>query len=285
MTRGPAGALFAASVATIAAAVRLIGQTPAPQPAVYDVVSIKPAAPNATGMRVENLPGGRFSMVNGQAIMLIQMAYPSPTNEVVGAPAWVRSERYDVEARSGRDSSGDDVTLMMRAIMADRFKLAAHYEPKEIASFALVPARDDRKLGPRIRPAQVDCAALSAAARQEGKAPTLPLKDDGTPACGSRRQDGVQSYGGTNMAGFARSLSSAAGRYVVDKTGLTGAYDFTLEYAPRASRDAPGGAVATSDDRPDIATALREQLGLKLEPDKTTVQIVIVDHIERPTEN
>ncbi|HKE84445.1 MAG TPA: TIGR03435 family protein [Vicinamibacterales bacterium] len=283
MRRRLAPALCASIVAIILAGIHLLGQTS--QWPVYDVVSIKPAAPNATGMRVENLPGGRFSMVNGQAIMLIQMAYPGPTNEVVGAPAWVRSERYDIEARSGRNSSGDEVTLMMRAMMTDRFKLAAHYESKEIASFALVLARDDGKLGPRIRPAQVDCAALSASARTEGKVPTMPLKDDGTPACGMRSNNGVQTHSGTTMAGFARSLSSAAGRYVIDKTGLTGAYDFTLEYAPRASRDAPGGTASTSDDRPDIATALREQLGLRLEPDKTTVQIVIVDHIEKPTEN
>ena len=88
------------------------------------------------------------------------------------------------------------------------------------------------------------------------------------------------------MAGLAGSLSSAAGRLVVDKTGLAGRYDVTLEYAARTSRDAPAGAAPPpSEDRPDIATALREQLGFKLVPEKTTVQIVVIDHIERPTEN
>jgi bla regulator protein BlaR1 len=81
-------------------------------------------------------------------------------------------------------------------------------------------------------------------------------------------------------------ISSAAGRHVVDKTGLTDRYDVILEYTARTSRDAPAGAATlTTDERPDIATALREQLGLKLVPEKTTVQIVVVDHVEKPTEN
>jgi uncharacterized protein (TIGR03435 family) len=259
-------------------------QAPGSVAPTFEAVSIKPAPPNATGMMLGN-PPGRFVMQNGDARMLIQMAYPSATNELIGTPAWVRTERYDVEAKSSVATPTEEQrTLMMRAMMADRFKLSAHYESKEIDSFALMLARDDGKLGPNIRPAEVDCAALSAA-RARGETPTPPVKADGSPACGSRGTPGRVMFGSTTMAGIAGMVSSAAGRHVVDKTGLTGRYDGVLEYAARASRDAPAAEAPLTDDHPDIATALREQLGLKLVPEKTTVQIVVVDHIEKPTEN
>jgi bla regulator protein blaR1 len=225
-------------------------------------------------------------MENGDARMLIQMAYPSATNELVGVPAWVRSDRFDVQAKSSLSAPTEEQkTQMMRAMMADRFKLAAHYEPKEIDSFALMLAREDGKLGPQIHPAAFDCAAL-AAAQAAGEQRLPPVNADGSPACGSRGSPGKLMFGSTTMAGFAAQISSAAGRHVVDKTGLTGRYDVIVEYMARPSRDAPAGAAAlTPDERPDIATALREQLGLKLVPEKTTVQIVVVDRIEKPTEN
>jgi uncharacterized protein (TIGR03435 family) len=275
--------ITAVAVAGLTATAR--SQTPDSATPTFEVVSIKPAPPNATGMMVGN-PGGRFVMQNGDARMLIQMAYPSATNELVGVPAWVRSDRFDVEARSSLAAPTEEQrTQMMRAMMADRFKLAAHYEPKEIDSFALTLAREDGKLGPQIHPAAFDCAAL-AKARAAGEQPPPPVKADGSPACGSRGSPGKVMFGSTTMAGFAGAISSAAGRHVVDKTGLTGRYDMILEYTARASRDAPAGAaVPTPEERPDIATALREQLGLKLVPEKTTVQVVVVDHIEKPTEN
>ncbi|HEY1304429.1 MAG TPA: TIGR03435 family protein [Vicinamibacterales bacterium] len=286
MKRGLGSSLIAATLALIVARLGLAGQTAASDSPTYDVVSIKPAPPNATSMNVATLPGGRFVMSNGDARMLIQMAYPSRTNELVGAPAWVRTERFDVAATSSIATPTEEQrTLMMRALMTDRFKLAAHYEPKEIDAFALMLAREDGRLGPQIHRAEFDCEAISAA-RARGEQPPPPTRADGSPGCGSRGRPGVLTFGGTSMAVFAGSLSSAAGRLVVDKTGLTGRYDVTLEYAARTSRDAPAGAAPPpSEDRPDIATALREQLGFKLAPERMTVQIVVIDHIEHPTGN
>jgi uncharacterized protein (TIGR03435 family) len=180
---------------------------------------------------------------------------------------------------------------MMQRLLAERFGLAVHVESRELSVYALTLARRDGQLGPRIRPAATDCLALmtQAPGGVPVQAPRLP---DGRPACGMQRDGtGKVLAGGTTMTILAMSLLTApAGRLVVDRTGLAGAYDFELEFAldpapGAASAPAAAGAATGVADRPGLFTALEEQLGLKLQPARAPIDVTVIDRVTQPTDN
>jgi uncharacterized protein (TIGR03435 family) len=221
-------------------------------------------------------------------------------SEPVGLPAWETSERYDVNATASlKNPTIEDRQAMMRALLAERFKFAAHHEAQEQPSFDMVLARKDGRLGSGLKPSEVDCAARAAAqraaadaARAAGTPPpppptfTPPAPGSVVPPCSSRMMGNVVE-GDMTMASLASLLRSMAGRYVVDKTGLTGNYRVKLEavrlfQGPGLESAATAGA---PDDAASIFTALTEQLGLKLESSRAQVEVLVIDHIERPSEN
>jgi uncharacterized protein (TIGR03435 family) len=153
--------------------------------------------------------------------------------------------------------------------------------------YALTLARSDRKLGARIKTASTDCDAVMndmlKSVRSGGPPPQAPLLPDGSPACGMRfGPDSAFRAGGITMPLFAQNLSGPAGRIVVDKTGLSGTFDLVVEYAPDPG--APG-APPTDANTPGIFTALEEQLGLKLQAERGPIEVLVIDRVERPTEN
>jgi uncharacterized protein (TIGR03435 family) len=249
-------------------------------PRTFEVVSIKPNRSGAASTTAGMYPGGRWSMVNAPAATLIRFAYPAQLNELVGAPAWVSSDRWDVTAVAGAETTREEMRRMMQAMLADRFKLAVHYETRERDTYALVMARTDAQLGPDIRRSTLDCEAITAASLA-GRPIEAPLPANGAPPCGMMAGGGRLALGGQSMEALARSISGAAGRYVVDRTGLTGNYEVTLRYAGQAVN----GAERPAEELPSIFTALQEQLGLKLESDKAELRILVVDRIERPIED
>jgi uncharacterized protein (TIGR03435 family) len=181
--------------------------------------------------------------------------------------------------------------LMMQRAFAERFKLAVHTETREIPVYELTLARRDRTLGSKLTPAATDCEAVMSAmlksAREGGPPPTAgPQLPDGRPACGMRFGPGNRLVaGGTSMAALSRNMSNPAGRIIVDKTGLIGGFDFELEFTPDPSA-AGGQPPAVSDTTlPSLFTALEEQLGLKLVPERRPVEVLVIDRVERPTEN
>jgi uncharacterized protein (TIGR03435 family) len=171
---------------------------------------------------------------------------------------------------------------MLRAMLADRFKLAVHYEIQERPVYALVLARADGRLGPNIKKSELDCDAIQAARRAGSKEPP-PATSNGAPACGMSMRGGVGLevlMGARPLSALASSFGSGTtGRVVIDKTGLSGLYDMTLNYVSQPKPDAPPGTP------PDVFTAVQEQLGLKLESDRAPLKILVIDRIERPTEN
>ncbi len=239
----------------------------------FDVVSVKPNKSSESSNRWGRHPGGGWFMINLTAGFLIRQAYPTKADEVVGAPAWAVSDRFDVDARATFVPTVEQERLMLRALLADRFKLAAHYETQERPIYNLVVARGDGRLGPQLRHIEIDCATYKRPVPSTGTAKP-DVKD--APTCGYRLSGGSTTLslmsGGRSMQGLADSISSYAGRPIFDKTGLTGYYAFTLEFM--------GG-----NDGVSIFTALQEQLGLKLEPARGPLDVVVIDHIERPTEN
>jgi len=185
---------------------------------------------------------------------------------------------------------------MIRALLAERFKLAAHNEDREMPIFALVLARNDGRLGPQIQKSTTDCDAIMARGRGRGPMPPGSPPSPGQPGdrmqCGIRMAPGNLSVGGSTLAQFASSIGMFVGRIVVDKTGLGGAYDFNLTWTPdQIANRPPGGpdpqinGVPIDPNGPSIFTAVQEQLGLKLDSQKGPVSVLVIDRAEHPVEN
>jgi uncharacterized protein (TIGR03435 family) len=204
-------------------------------------------------------------------------------------PTWVTEERYDIQARAQGNPGKDQMRLMMRSLLAERFKLAMHEETREVTVAELVAAKEGR-LGPNIQrhPANSSCP-LDAD-------PSVAAPDDRFPLlCGGivpmpPNTAGRIRFGARNvtMEFIAKSLSGGAGseRPLLDRTGLGGAFDFSLEWTPEIRGPVKPGVEAQLDQSgPTFEQALREQLGLKLVAKKGSQSVLVLDHVERPSEN
>jgi uncharacterized protein (TIGR03435 family) len=252
--------------------------TVAAQDASFEAAALKRNVSADQGQLVDQ-QGLRYRMVNVTLRTMILNAYRPRSLRLIGAPGWVESERYDLEAIMPAGTSADQRAAMLRNLLAERARLVAHYEEREDDVYFLVLARADGRLGPSLRLAPRDCAAAAAAGQAGKPAPALPPAGNGAPPCGIRSQGGEFLAGGITMESLARNLGgSRSGRIVIDRTGLEGFYELTLNYD--AGREA---TAATPGDVPTLFTALQEQLGLKLEAGRAPVQTVIIDRVERPT--
>ncbi len=226
----------------------------APTSPAFEVASIKLNISGDPRSGTQNLPGGRVTVTNLRLRDLIRRAYGSNDIEVVGGPDWVDADRWDILAVAAPDDADTPWALMLKSLLAERFKLEAHFEPREQPIFQLVFARSDKRLGPAFH--------------------GTSCKDD-DPRCGgtSANTSGIKSGTitgvGLTMAELGTRLSRFAERRVFDQTGLEGRYDFQLQWSEDLS----------------IFTAVQEQLGLKLESAKGPVDVVVIDHVERPTED
>ena len=262
------------------------GMVPAAQtPLAFEVASIKPNVTGAAGGDTRRLPDGTFAATNISIRNLLGSAWPAEDLEYHNLPDWAIRNRYDITVKPPAGTPPAQLQEMWRTLFKDRLRLEAHNEMRETAIYALVVARADGRLGPQIKKSPHDCDAL-AAATQPAASPRIgpPSENEVMASCGSLFLQGRVMTGGMRISTLARSLGgSMVGRLVDDRTGLQGYFAFTLTYAPpaRAGTD----DVATTADAPSIFTALLEQLGLKLEPARKSLQTVVIDHIEPPTEN
>jgi uncharacterized protein (TIGR03435 family) len=140
--------------------------------------------------------------------------------------------------------------------------------------YALVLARNDGRLGPRLGRYDVDCGAFRAGVRERGEKPEIPQPSNGAPGCGYRLGGGSIEAGGIPLSRLGAAVEYTAGRPIIDKTGLDGYYEFSLRYT---NQPTPAG------DTPSLFTALEEQLGLKLVPERASMQVLVIDSVERPT--
>jgi len=257
----------------------LAAGTRAAQEPHFDAVLIKrhPGNDRVVGFRPSP---GRFGATNIQLIDILGMAWDVPMGlgfGIKGLPSWAVEESYDFAMVWPPETPGEQRRLMGRAMFAERFKLAVHYEEIDDPSFALTIARPDGRLGPALKRSTVDCDAVGAAMR----AGTLPesLPNGAGPCAMKMNGDGIVA-GGIPMSQLAPNLTGPAGRQVVDRTGLDGRWEFVLHFS-REERDpnAPLGRY------PSVFTALQDQLGLKLVPFVGRNKLLVIDHIERPTAN
>jgi uncharacterized protein (TIGR03435 family) len=222
-------------------------------------------------------PGGRYVAIGVTLRSLVGEAYDL---DVVGGPAWVDSDRFDVNARAEGEPTPAQIRLMLRPLLAERFKLAAHTEAREMPVYTLALARSDRKVGEKLRQSDPKCAA--DAQHYFPGTPGFP------PPCGDFRLGGRSFVSrGMTMDGLARLLRMVAGRPVLNQSRLDGAFDIELEWSSdlglaQLPRDSAGAGELRADGV-SLFTALQEQLGLRLEPARAPVPVLIIDSAEPPT--
>jgi uncharacterized protein (TIGR03435 family) len=291
-----AGTTLAFAVATVSVS-SLLAQAPAqaPDPNVplyFEAASVKPNKSGEQGSSIRRQPGGRLTATNMPLRALITFAFQLQPFQLVGDPSWIRNENFDIVAKMEGDPApvppgqgADPLMLAMRTLLADRFKLAVHRETREMDIYALVMARPDGQPGPTLKPTTQDCAALMAAARG-GPPPGPPPGPNSPIVCGMRGSPGRIQAGAMPMNVFANNLSGRVQRTVVDRTGLTGGWDFEINFAPESAPIPlpPGVDLPPGDPTaPSLFTAIQEQLGLRLQSTKGPVEVLVVDGIERPT--
>ena len=227
----------------------------------FEVASVHLNTSGTAQTNINFTPGG-VTFTNLPLRAIIQFAYGiSQPSRLAGVPDWANSERFDIVAR-GDVTSLQDRRVKLQALLADRFKLAAHTEQRSLPIYTLVLARSDGKLGPSLRTSVVDCAAQRCGARPGGP--------------------GEVNLAGVQMSAFAAMLSITQGRTVVDGTALTGTYDIQLTFAPDTPAGRGADAPPVPEGRPSIFTALQEQLGLKLQAGNRPEEVLVLDHVVHP---
>ena len=230
----------------------------------FEVASVRQSPVNAGPVGstrycggIQFLPGGRFTVTSCQLITVIQQVYGLRDYEVANAPKWISegdASRYDIQAKATNPEDGGQLRLMAQALLADRFQLKVHREMRDLPVYALVAGKNGAKL--------------------------QAARDDGGPRGSGYVQsiDAGQIHGtNVSMPRFIEALADRLDLPLVDKTGVTEPFDFSLKWAP--------GQNPADTTRPSIFTAVQEQPGLKLESQKLPVEVLVVDRVERPTEN
>jgi len=256
----------------IACGVVVFGQAQR-EPRRFDVASVKRNTSGLPGYTTNDGAGGRYVAVNTSPRGLLRFAFNELATEFVGVPEWAGRSTFDVTATVGGEASLSDVREMVRYLLVDRFNLRFHIETQSRPAYALVLARDEQRLGPNIHRVNADCSELAAAGERGER---IPASANGAPTCGFLESNGVMRSGGIAMPTVAQFLRSPAGRMVIDRTGLSGEYAFTLTYAVDPSQ--PSEAAS-------IFSAVEEQLGLKLEAVVTSVPVLVVERLELPDPN
>jgi uncharacterized protein (TIGR03435 family) len=241
------------------------GQIASTKPITFEVTSVRPNKSGSNNMLMRGFTPDGFSVTNCPLGFAFMLAYQfNDLTRVSGMPDWFMSERYDIAAKvadsdvtAWQKLSHDQQSLAMSVLMEDRFKLKVRRESREGQTFALVVMKN----GPKFKEAK--------------------------PSDVDPEHAHILGHG-DSITSLVRILPQIVGRPVVDKTGLTGTYDFELRYAPQQNSPSPLPEANSSEaqsDLPSIYIALQEQLGLKLEPAKGPVEFLVIDHAERPSEN
>jgi uncharacterized protein (TIGR03435 family) len=252
----------------------------------FDVASVKPAASAPLDGRLqlsghiaemigfEGGPGsktpGRIHYTGVNLKMILVRAYGMRPYQISG-PAWMETERYDIDAKYPAETTPDQFRLMLQSLLAARFHLAVHRETREMSRYRLVVAKNGPKLSPAQKlPEYKDDEERKADMQKQAKANLEAMMR--RPHSGPSRSFGQKS---ATLAKLAENLSGYVDRPVTDDTGLEGVYSFSLEFSPNES---PGDA---ENSLPSIFVAVQEQLGLKLEPEKGPVEFLVIDRAEK----
>ena len=293
------GAAFAQAPAGPAAAVQ-----------TFEVASVKPSNPNPTGPLGGTpmvLPAlGRLTAQNVTLRMLIMTAWDKQPFQIAGGPSWQNSNKFDITAKATDASASlDQMRVMLQGLLADRFQLKAHVETREVPTYALALARGNGKLGPKMKPSTDTCpdfkeqqqkmleaiakggiSALQSMVAQPGE--NKPCSISNVPPSADNFGIGVRATG-QSLDLLVVLLTQLSGRPVVNKTGLTGLYDFDLTISLQSiaalyqELGVPVNLPAGLPEGPSLMTTLQEDLGLKLESTRGPGEVLVVDSAELPT--
>lgn len=237
---------------------------------IFEVASVRRNTSGTTQTNMSFTQGG-VAIINLQLRAIIQFAYGiSQPSRLAGVPDWANTERFDVVAR-GTITSIEDRRAMLQALLAERFKLSAHTEQRNVPIFTLVLTRSDGRLGPSLTPSSRNCTG-----RGRGEA-----------GCGVRSAGpGEIKLTGIPVSQLAAVLSATQGRPVIDRTELSGTYDIELVFAPENPFPGRGGdGPPVPEGRASLVTAIQEQLGLKLQSGNQAQDVLVIDGVSHPTEN
>jgi len=238
-------------------------------PATFDVASVKPHT-SGESMTMVAQPGGRLVATNVPLRFVIRTAYQIQDDQISGEPAWVNSERFDIVAKSNAADPLQRLVPMLQSLLADRFKLVVHRDTKELPVFALSLARRDGALGPKLRPTMCPDVDVDLARPQ--------------PCTNVSTGRGELRLRGAPFGQFLPYLAPYVNRVIVDRTGLTARYDIDLNWTPdRLPQAVAPDAPLADPNAVSIFTAIQEQLGLKLEPARAPIEVLVIDRVERPT--
>jgi uncharacterized protein (TIGR03435 family) len=283
---GPAIVATALLLAITAFAV--FGQ-PAARPK-FEAASIKPSS--TTNFRMVRPLPGRLE-ADAPVRLLMQNAYTVQPFQIVGGPDWIGSTRYQVEAKADGNANRAQLFLMLQSLLEDRFQLKIHRETRELPVYTLVAARSGLKLP---SPKEGACDTVGPDAPPDWAGGQMRPPQQGQPPlahCGNvtvaLASSGARMQGGNiPMQEFVRMLSMVLDRSVIDKSGFTGLFDLRLDFLPDETTPplpAPPPGAPLDSSSPSILTAIQEQLGLRLESAKGPVDVIVVDHVERPSAN
>jgi uncharacterized protein (TIGR03435 family) len=247
-----------------------------PKPA-FEVASVRPNKSGSSNTSARIAPGGRVTVINATLRSIIRNGWNLQPFQMVGGPDWIDTERFDIVAKVADADLPPDgrmvreqIGLRVQTMLEDRFKLVTHWETRDLPVYALVLAKSDGKHGPRFKPHTGTCAD-----RAQNGGPVRPPSENVN--CGTNisvsATSGKITGNGLTMETFARNLSGIAGRNVINKTGLEGAFDVEIEFTPEQSAETTG---------PSLFTALQEQLGLKLDSQRSPVDVLVIDSAEQP---
>jgi uncharacterized protein (TIGR03435 family) len=251
-------------------------------PPTFEVATIRRSDPKKPQLPVLKFSQGRFEARSMTLKELIAMAYQltfDTHQQISGGPAWINSEKFDIVAKEEEtilaqlqklspEQQGDQYRTMIQELLSDRFKLSIHRETRELSTYTLLLAKG----GPKLKSGVID--------------PKLPANIPQTRI--DKRGPGTLMGHNSTTSQLAMVLSvqpEIGGRTVIDKTGLSGKYDFTLKWMPDSAMDAHLSGAETQENLPQLFTALQEQLGLRLASAKAPVDVIIVDNADMPAEN
>jgi uncharacterized protein (TIGR03435 family) len=228
------------------------------QPASFEVATVKPSKSDG-GINNRSDPV-QATWTNASLAIVIREVYRIHPDQLVGGPSWISSDRWDIVAKTDRPATREQQSKMFQQLLADRFKLKFHWETRQLPQYRLVVGKG----GPKVHPVRDDSNASPA---------------------GTRIGRGLIDAHGISSTELAGWLRSELGRPVVDSTGLTGKYDFKLQWVPDESQPNGGGEIPPPDfTGPSIFYAIQE-LGLKLEATKGPMEVLVIDSVEKPSEN
>jgi bla regulator protein BlaR1 len=292
--------LVALAVPVVCGPVRQVAaQSPAPEKR-FDVASVKPAVSPAEslGFGMRTMPGGRFQALSVTLKQLVAEAFEVKDYQLDGGPKWLTTDFFSINASAGGEATKDEIHVMLKALLADRFALKTRLETRQAAVYALSLARSDGRLGPGLKPTSAECLAQIEAQRKQratsSQPPPPPPRLDPrglpmTPICGrSMTSNGpngaMMLYSATEIKSLVSIVSGELAGPAVDRTGLTGPFDVVLQFTSERLGGRRGLDPNSNDTpAPPLPIAFEKQLGLKVEKQLGPLPIVVIDSAGHPT--